>query len=125
MSGQEMNKDKLWQLFQTFQGQATEEVTEETSVDEQQWAHYTQQSDQAREILVNSEAFFMVGVQRKDGGPQAPMGQLVISMAGAAVTPETEALVGHQLSEMAARYHRDAAMTLIQHLTTTQDDDSE
>lgn len=127
----EINKDALWEMFEAFQDSQDVEEVDEADIDEdedtdaQMWDHYAQQAERVREMLDNGEAFFFVSIQRQEGTVQAPAGQLVIGTAASAVAPECEVLVGHQLSEMASRYHRDAAMTMIQHLTLDRDDADE
>jgi hypothetical protein len=79
-------------------------------------SEYAEMVARASEILHDSEAFAIVSVSRKDD-PRAPAGQLAAIVVADSLTPESEALVGAQLSTLANRYHNDTALMLIGHLT--------
>jgi hypothetical protein len=85
-------------------------------------AHFVAQKERATELMNEAEAFFYIGVSRQVDGESSPRGALVVGTAGDSLSPETDLVLGMQLSAFAARFHDEAALMLIQHLTTDDDD---
>ena len=83
------------------------EVSEDTSESEYQLA-----MNAAFEQLQDSEAFMVASISRKSDS-RAPGGALLANIVQDATSPEAEALLGAQLSAVAARYHADTAMMVI------------
>lgn len=98
---------------------------EVTDLEAEQYAYFTAQTEHAKDILNDSEAFFIIGVQRRAPDEQAPRGNLVVNTAGSCLSPETDVLLGMQLSSFASKFHDEAALMLIRQLTSQGDDDGD
>jgi hypothetical protein len=114
------------QFREMMQGQeavAVDSEPEVTDLEAEHQAYFVAQRERATEIMANAEAFFCIGVQRQTGGEQARQGALVVGTAGDSLSPETDLVLGMQLSTFASRFHDEAALMLIHDLTSDGDDD--
>ena len=102
--------------------QAPEQLSEVQVLTDQLDERHAEQITKSQKIVEGAEAFFTVSIHRGEH-PDAPMGELRIHTAGSSQSPETDALLGAQLSTMAASFHNDTALMNIRFLTDVGDDE--
>lgn len=83
-------------------------------------AQYQESAKEAAAAVEDAEAFITITVSR-DPDEAAPDGRMGVSMFGFSISPETEAVLGMQLAQAAAKFHQDAALLNIKHFTTKSD----
>src|ERR1039458_6287810 len=88
------------------------ELVAPVEVEDTSESEYQLAMNAAFEQLQDSEAFMVASISRKSDS-RAPGGALLANIVQDATSPEAEALLGAQLSAVAARYHADTAMMVI------------
>jgi len=96
--------------------QSPEQLSELDLLSDELDEAHANQMEKSQRIVQDAEAFFTVAVHRGQHA-DAPMGELVIHTAGSSQSPETDALLGAQLSSMAATFHNETALMNIRFLT--------
>jgi hypothetical protein len=94
--------------FPEAEAEAPEDTQSDFATDEA----YDQSIAKAVKTLQASEAFMLVAINREPH-PMVKEGMLKPSVVGNAKTADTQVVVGMQLSQLAAGYHHDAALSLI------------
>lgn len=92
----------------TPEPEALEELEDSFASD----ARYAKSIESAVKALQESESFMVVAI-RREPHPMVKDGLIKPSVVGDAKNAETQAVVGMQLSQLAASYHHDAALSLI------------
>ena len=112
---------ELYRMMKAMNGDNVGGEPSVSDLDAEMKAHYTANAEKARQLIDKGEAFVLIAVTREENDA-APMGELRVGMAHSSLSPETDVLVGSQLSVLAAQYHEDAALTLIHHYTQDRPD---
>jgi hypothetical protein len=117
-----------WEQFQRFR--AMQRVESEPNANEDpsaskpadnadfvQRRHFEAQAAKIPEMLESADSFFFISVQYSDPERGEDKKLISVSTAGSSMSPETDLVLGMQLSTFASKFHTEAALMLLQDLT--------
>ena len=111
---------KIWKFFQSMKNEEPVEAPEQA--DDPKIDAHADIAANAKEAIDRGESFLAISVIRNEPTEDTPKGQLEVLIQGHSLTPESEIIMGMQLSKMAVQFHHEAAISAIEHLAPTDSD---
>lgn len=113
---------KLWNFFQTMNAGDPAEALPDPEPDDPKVDAHASIAANAKESIDLGESFLAISVIRNEPTEEAPKGPLEVLIHGHSLTPESEIIMGMQLSKLGVQFHHEAAISAIENLASTGSD---